>query len=184
MTPRHLLALAGAGSLLAGGAWVWRIDTLRESHLSALLACRAQKAEQEETFMRAQKAAQALAAAAATKKENEHEAVRQQTDAALADLRERYRSLVLRKATADHGSAGSAGLPQNASASTGSDGTSRSARLSPETLIITQADALICADNTARLQNAQSWARVIMEKGDMAPTPRPATERQETGSLF
>ncbi len=171
MMPRYLLALAGAGSLLAGGAWVWRIDALRESHLSALIACRAQKTDQQESFTRAQKAAREFAAAVATRKENEHEAARQQSDAALADLRERYRTLVLRKAAVDRSPTGSAGLSQNASRSTGSDGTSRGARLSPETLIITQGDALICADNTARLQNAQGWARVMMEKADAVQAP-------------
>ncbi len=171
MMPRHLLALAGAGSLLAGGAWVWRIDALRESHLSALIACRTQKTDQQESFTRAQKAAREFAAAVATRKENEHEAARQQSNAALADLRERYRTLVLRKTAIDRCPTGSAGLPQNAAPSTGSERTSRSARLSPETLLITQDDALICADNTARLQNAQGWARVVMDNTDTAPAP-------------
>lgn len=158
MTPRLLLVLIGSAVVIATAGWTWRIETLRARHLAALIACRAEKTEQAEIFRRTQKAALDLATAARTKKEAEHESARQTSDASLADLRARYRALVLRKAAADHRDASRTYLPENATASTGADGADRNSGVPARVFIITQADALICADNSARLQTAQHWA--------------------------
>ncbi len=152
------LAIGGSVAMIAGGAWIWRIDTLRAEHLAALGQCQSEKSEQAEAFRRAQRVAQDLAEAAKARKDAENEAARQQADARYDDLGSRYRALVLRKAAADRRAAGGADLPGADEAAESPDGPGESAGVPIGTFVITESDALICADNSARLEVARQWA--------------------------
>ncbi len=154
---RACLRIAGGVALIAVAIWAWRINALRGEHLASLARCETEKTEQAEAFSRAQRAATDKAEAAKARKEAEHEALRQKSDADLADLRERYRAVVLRQ-TAGRSASGSAHLPRTATTAQSADGPRDSAVVSLGTFVISEADALTCADNTARLQAAQTWA--------------------------
>lgn len=165
LAPAGWLRLGGAAALLALCAWTWRIDGLRGQHLAALARCRAQAAQQAEAFAHARQSAADLANAAKTRKEAEYAAARDASDDALADLRGRYRALLLRAAAADRHPAAGADLPRPADSARGPDGT-RADPLLPQgedgrTMVIDISDSLICADNTARLQAARQWAGTL-----------------------
>ena len=154
------------GATIAGaalGIWAWRIDGLRADHLAGLNQCRSEKSEQAEQFRRAQQAALDIANAAKARKEAEYDAARREADARYDDLGGKYRALVLRKAAADRRAAGGAGLPGTAPAAQGADRAGENPGVPAggaaiATFVISDADALICAENTARLEAARAWA--------------------------
>jgi hypothetical protein len=83
-------------------------------------------------------------------------------DQVAVDLRNRYHAAVLQLA-ANQGRARSADLPGNAEAAQSGNRLGGSAGLPGATLNISQDDALICGDNTARLQAVREWAAAIGE---------------------
>lgn len=134
------------------------IQQLRVTGLkSSLSAERAGRALDRKEYERAQMEATASAYAAKIKTEKAYEAEREKADLAAADLGKQYRAIVLRFAAAQRAGSG-ANLPQPAEASSRPDGPDRTAVLPVGQLMIPQADALICADNTARLEAARDWA--------------------------
>lgn len=160
---RKYLAIAGGVALLALATWIWRIDSLRAAHLTDLIACGKAKEEQRLQFDTAQKIARDRANANKARKEAEHEKARMASNAALDDLRQRYRAVVLRKGASAAGrAAGKTGLPGNAQGAQGALGAGAGAGVPLGEFVISEADALICADNTARLQEAQRWAIEVL----------------------
>ena len=85
-------------------------------------------------------------------------------DRAAADLRGRYHAAVLQLAAAQ-GRARSADLPGRAASAQSRDRSGEGALVpaGPAALAISQDDALICADNTARLQAVHDWATALGE---------------------
>lgn len=179
LSPAAWFRLGATTALVAFAAWAWRADSLRGQHLIALRQCRAEAAQQAETFQRALRSATDLANAARIRKEAEYDAARDASDDALADLRERYRALLLRKAATDRSPAASADLPRPARAARGTDGagadpllpdrhptgdaTGSDAPLPVNSMVIGMEDAFICADNSARLQAARQWAEKLRD---------------------
>lgn len=107
--------------------------------------------------------AQDVAARVATenklRKETADETARQTADADLDVLRARYRAAVgqlRRQASPLERAPGVADLPDASKTAQGADGSG--ARAGVSRLAISADDALICADNTARLQVARDWA--------------------------
>lgn len=134
------------------------IQQLRVTGLqSSLSAERSGRLADRKEYERAQLEATAKAFAAKIKKEAEYEAEREKADTAAADLGKQYRSAVLRYQAAQRAGSG-ANLPQPAEAAARPDGPDRSSVLPVGQLMIPQADALICADNTAKLEAARDWA--------------------------
>ncbi len=134
------------------------IQQLRVTGLkSSLSAEKAGRALDRKEYERAQMDATAKAFAAKIKKEAEYEAEREKADLAAADLGKQYRAIVLRYAAAQ-GKAGRTDMPVTAETTSRSDGSDRSTVLPVGQLMIPQADALICADTTARLVAARAWA--------------------------
>lgn len=158
LSPKSWLAIGGGVSLLAIATWVWRIDSLRAEHLAALTQCQSEKSEQAELFQRAQKTALDLANAAKARKEAKNEAARQQADARYDDLGSKYRALILRKATADRGATSRTRLPGTGETAQGTVGPGEGAGVPVGRFVIMEADALICGENTARLEAAREWA--------------------------
>lgn len=152
------LGIGGGVALLALSAWAWRIDSLRADHLAALNQCQSEKSEQAELFQRAQRAALDIANASKARKEAENEAARQQADARYDDLGSKYRALVLRKAAADRSAASRARLPGASETAQGPDRPGEDTGVPLGTFVISETDALICAENTARLEAAREWA--------------------------
>lgn len=177
LSPAAWLRLGGATALLALSAWAWRIDSLRGQHLVALAQCRAEATRQVEAFEHARRSAAEIANTARIRKEAEYEAARHASDDSLADLRERYRALLLRKTAADRAPAAGADLPRPAGPAGGADGAGTDSLLpagphardatilngQPPVIDMTidREDAFICADNTARLQAARQWAETL-----------------------
>ena len=121
--------------------------------------CVAAREADQKAYKAEQQEAAAIAYRNALEVERKNAERAQQADAAYAALSSQYRASVLRTQAAQRTS-----RPTHLSAtpnSTGSpDGSDPSADVPeyPADITITTEDALICADNTARLLAAQSWA--------------------------
>ena len=134
------------------------IQQLRVTGLkSSLSAEKAGRALDRKEYQRAQMEATAKAYAAKIKTEKAYEAEREKADLATADLGKQYRAIVLRYADAQ-GKAGRPDLSQPAEAAESVDRSGGPAILPVGQLMIPEADAFICATNTARLQAARDWA--------------------------
>lgn len=121
--------------------------------------CVAAREADQKAYKAEQQEAAAIAYRNALEVERKNAERAQQADAAYATLSSQYRASVLRLQAAQR-----TNLPTNLSAtpnSTGSvDGPDPSAVVPeyPTDLTVSTEDALICADNTARLLAARSWA--------------------------
>ena len=134
------------------------IQTLRVASLkSSLGAEKDGRLADRETYKRAQMEATANAFAAKIKKEAEDAKKADAADARYADLSGQYRAAVLRYQAAQR-AAGKADLPQSPEGPASSDGPGGFAVVPTGSILIPQSDALICADNTARLEAVRDWA--------------------------
>lgn len=115
------------------------------------------RAADRAAYVAAQEAARSNALADAAKKDAENVRKADAADARYADLSAQYRAISLRYSAAQS-AAGHANMPAARQASESIDGPSGPSVLSSGSILIPQADALICADNTARLQAAHEWA--------------------------
>lgn len=120
---------------------------------------RAGRARDRAAYAHAQQRATELAVQQKIETEKRYEDERKKADAAYADLSGQYSAAVLRYKAAQRAS-GKADLP---SATAGTQGIDRSGSRPVlfDGITITEEDALICADNTARLQSAHDWALSI-----------------------
>ena len=120
------------------------------------------RAADRAAYTAAQETARSNALAAAAKKDAENAKKADNADARYADLSAQYRAISLRYAAAQ-----SAARHANLSAAAkGTESANRSGGPSvvpSGNILIPQADALICADNTARLQAAHEWAVSLNE---------------------
>jgi hypothetical protein len=130
----------------------WRLDDWRDQ-------ARTEAAAHALTighYRQAQDAAANLATEAKQKKESADETARQASDADYDVLRARYWAAIdklRRQAASARPAPGQPDLPGTSQATEGVDRSGNGAGIS-----ISEADALICADNTARLQAARDWA--------------------------
>lgn len=146
--------LIGLALLLA----VIGVQQLRVTGLkSSLSAEKAGRLADRKEYHRAQMEATAKAYAAKIKTEKAYEAEREKADLAAADLGKQYRAIVLRYADAQRAGSGT-NLPQPTESTASSNGPGGPAVLPQGAILIPQADALVCADNTARLEAVREWA--------------------------
>lgn len=143
-----------AGLLLALlGAQTLRVASLKSSLRAEQAARKADRASYET----AQAQAAVDAYAAKVKKEAEDAKKADAADARYADLSRQYRAAVLRYGTAQ-GHASKTDLPGTTETAQGSDRPGGPAVIPQGSILIPQADALICSDNTARLEAVREWA--------------------------
>jgi hypothetical protein len=140
--------LVGIGLLaLALGAQAWRAG-----HYKALAALeKAAHAQTVQNYRNAQEAAQATFDAKIKASQLRNKELNDEADGRVADLTAQYHTRVLRhtKASARDSSSGElpeAGVPESTDGPGG------------DSILLARADALICADNTSRLQSAHDWA--------------------------
>lgn len=152
----HWKLIVGVLLLAVIGVQQLRVTGLK----SSLSAEKAGRALDLKEYQRAQMEATAKAYAAKIKKEAEYEAEREKADLAAADLGKQYRAIVMRYAAAQ-GEARRSDMPVPSETATRGDRSSGIAQLPVGQLIIPQADALICADNTARLESVREWALTL-----------------------
>lgn len=132
-----------------------RIDHLRAKHLTAFNTEHKGRLADRAAYTSAQQEASAKALAQHLAEEKRHAKQAQAADTRVADYAGKYRAAVLRLASAQ-----AAGRPSSGTIASASDSNTQGA-VGPgggSELLIPTADALICADNTARLQSAREWA--------------------------
>lgn len=140
------------------------VQTFRhQSTIAALETERLGRASDRKDYQRAQAEATANALSDKMKKEAEYAAKAYEADARYADLSGQYRAAVLRYQAAQRAVGGS-DLPSAAEATQSRDGSGGGAVISAGDILIPQADALICAENTARLEAVRAWALSIGER--------------------
>ena len=138
------------------------VQTFRlQSIYAALEAERLGRTNDRNEYRRAQAEATAVALTAKLKKEAEYAARADEADTRYADLSGRYRAAVMRYQAARRAGGGT-DLPGTTEAATGVDGAGSGAGIPVGTILIPQDDALICAENTARLQAAHEWAASLI----------------------
>lgn len=123
----------------------------------SLIAEKAGRQSDRLSYEKAQALAASEALSAKIETEKRHEAEREKSDARAATLAADYRGAVLRYQAAQR-AASEADLPQPSEAAESSNGPGGPSLLLAGDIIIPQADALICADNTARLEAVRDWA--------------------------
>lgn len=151
MTVRQYIA-AGIGLVVVLLiAWALRLDHLRAGYKQALVDTVAR-------YTQAQKDAQDRFNAAVATERARNERLNDEADSKAGATAIVYRDRVVRLPAAPTGcAADSAGLPT-------SDPASRSDGPGADTVILARSDAMICADNTGRLQAAHDWAVAMGEQ--------------------
>jgi len=160
LVPFSLSLLKGHWKLIIGALLltVIGVQQLRVVWLkSSLSAERAGRAADRSSYEKAQAQTAVDAYSAKIKKEAEDAKKADAADVRYADLSGQYRAAVLRY-QASQREAGKADLPQSPKGSASSDGPGGLAIVPTGSILIPQADALICAENTARLEAVREWA--------------------------
>lgn len=121
------------------------------------------RASDRKDYQRAQAEATANALSDKMKKEAEYAAKADEADAHYADLFGQYRAAILRYQAAQR-AADTADLSSASQAAQGVDGSGGGAVIPVGDILIPQSDALICAENTARLEAARHWALSLGER--------------------
>lgn len=138
---RHPWQAALIAALVACAVLWWRADRISDQRDRALATV--------DRMIEAQKKATAFAVRMKETFEKQNRSINDETDKSAADQRIVYRERVLRL-KAPRCSTSNPNLPEGG-ISEGADGSSAEA-------VILRTDALICADNTARLEAAHEWA--------------------------
>ncbi|WBQ15050.1 hypothetical protein [Sphingobium yanoikuyae] len=157
--PQTLAVLAFALLVIAATVQTFRL----QSAVAELETERLGRASDRKDYQRAQAEATADALSAKMKKEAEYAAKADEADARYADLSGQYRAAVLRYQAAQR-AVGGTDLPGAAEATQSGDGSGGGAVIPAGDILIPQADALICAENTARLEAVRAWALSIKER--------------------
>ena len=150
---------AVGGALLIALAVTALLLHVARSERDAAIAGRA---ADRAAYVAAQETARSNALAAAAKKDAENAKKADNADARYADLSAQYRAISLRYAAAQSAT-GRANLPASPKGTESADRPGGLAVIPSGNILIPQADALICADNTARLQAAHEWAVSLNE---------------------
>lgn len=109
------------------------------------------------SYAQAQAEATAIALSAKMKKEAEYAALAEQADTRADDLGQRYHAAVLRWKAAQR-AGGATDLPGATEGTEGADRSGDGAVIPFGNILIPEADAFVCAENTGRLQAAREWA--------------------------
>lgn len=107
-----------------------------------------------------QKDYEAKAQAEARRKEQEYAEQARKADESYDSLLSKYNDSLVRY-KASQGTIRRDNLPISTNTSEGSNGPSESSELPSELIIITYDDALICAENTARIKTVHDWYPTI-----------------------
>jgi len=146
--------LIGAAFLLLALA----IQTFRLSATQgALQAEKSGRRADATSYAQAQAEAAQIALSDKMKKEAEYAAKAEQADARADDFGKRYHAAVLRYQDAQRAGR-AADLPGTAQGTESVDGPGGSPVIPLGNILIPEADAFVCATNTARLQAAHEWA--------------------------
>ncbi len=138
------------------------VQTFRlQTAVANMEAERAGRLADRSEYQRAQAEATSRALSEKMQKEAEYEAKADEADTRYADLSGQYRAAVLRYQAAQR-AGGSTNMSGTSEAASGTDGPGGGAVLHVGAIMIPQADALICAENTARLVAAHEWAAGLM----------------------
>jgi len=165
LVPFSLSLLKGHWRLIVGALLLAAlgIQTLRVAGLeSSLNAERAGRKADHLSYENAQAQAAVDAYAAKIKKETEDAKKADAADSRADDLAARYRALSLQYASAQR-AAGKPDLSGPAKASQGPDSTSGAPVIPIGSILIPEADAVICATNQGRLEVSHEWALGIGE---------------------
>lgn len=160
LVPFSLSLLKGHWKLIIGALLlaVIGVQQLRVVGLkSSLSAERAGRKVDRLSYEKAQAQAAVDAYAAKIRKETEDAKKADAADARYTDLSQQYRAAVMRYQAAQR-AAGKADLPQSPEGPASSDRPGGLAIVPTGSILIPQADALICAENTARLEAVREWA--------------------------
>lgn len=137
------------------------IQTFRLSATqSALEAETAGRRADATSYAQAQAEAAAIALSAKVKKEAEYAAKAEQADARADDLGQRYHAAVLRYQAAQR-SGRAADMPGTTQGTESLDGPGGGSVIPLGNILIPEADAFVCATNTARLEAAHKWANEL-----------------------
>jgi len=117
------------------------------------------------TFKTAQAKAEAAWQAEITRVQTENRRLNDEADRKAESARADYAARVLQLPTADSGLSGRDALP-------GAGSPPRRDGPGDDSILLARADAMICADNTARLQAAHDWALGLATR-PTAPAERP-----------
>lgn len=150
---RHWKLIGLALLLAAIGVQQLRVVGLK----SSISAEKAGRALDRSNYEKAQAQAAVDAYAAKIKKEAEDAKKAEAADARYADLSGQYRAAVLRYQAAQR-AAGKADLPKSSQASSGPNSPGGAPIIPLGSILIPEADALICATNQGRLEAAHEWA--------------------------
>lgn len=154
-------AIIAAGVMIAALAIFATIQTFRLSATQdALQAEKSGRRADATNYARAQAEATAIALSAKMKKEAEYAAHAEQADARADDLGQRYHAAVLRYQAAQR-SGRATDLPGTTESAQSPDGPGGSAVIPLGNILIPEADAFVCATNTARLEAAHEWANEL-----------------------
>lgn len=148
-------------AVFAGVALMLAIQTFRLSATEAALGVeKAGRALDRSAYEKAQAEATALALSNKLKAEAEYARQANEADTRATDLSDQYRAAVLRYEAAQRASRAT-DLPKRANAPQGADGPGGGAVIPQGSILIPTGDALICGENTARLQSAHDWSGMI-----------------------
>ncbi|SCW57174.1 hypothetical protein SAMN02927924_01446 [Sphingobium faniae] len=150
---QHWKLVLGAGLLLLLIVQTFRLQATEAS----LSAEKAGRQSDRAAYAQAQAEATSAALSAKIEKEAEYAEKADEADARYADLSQQYRAAVMHYQAAQR-QAGSADLPQPADAAESGNRSGGSAIVSVGSILIPEADAFICAGNTARLEAVRAWA--------------------------
>ncbi|KKW92702.1 hypothetical protein [Sphingobium chungbukense] len=148
--------LLGAGIVLLLIVQTFRLQNTQ----AALEAERAGRTADRSEYRRAQAEATANAIADARKKEAEDAKKADAADARYADLSQQYRAAVLRYGAAQS-AARQTDLPVPSASPASSDRPGGPTIVPQGSILIPQEDALICANNTARLEAVREWTLTL-----------------------
>ena len=146
-------ALVAGGLVLAIIVQTFRLQATE----GALSAEKAGRAADRSSYERAQAQATVNALADKLKKDAENAKLADAADARADALAVRYRALSVQFANAQRAASGSH-LPGTAQATESPDSTSGAAIVPVGSILIPEADALICSTNQGRLEVAHEWA--------------------------
>lgn len=152
---KQYLPIGGGIALALFAAWAWRVDSLRAGYKAQRDAERQAHARTIHNYTEAQKLAEIAFTVKIEAIQKRNKELNDEADSRVAALRADYADRVRKLPKAAQCSAGSAGMPEaNGTESTNGPG--------GDAVILDRSDALICADNTSRLQAAHDWALEIM----------------------
>lgn len=146
--------LVGAAAIAIVSSTGWYITSVKLDNE------RTAREADHDRYKRQQAEYTAEAEANARKKEQEYAEQARKADESYGSLLSKYNDSLVRY-KASQGTIRRDNLPVSTNTSEGSNGPSESSGLPSELIIITYDDALICAENTARIKTVHDWYSTV-----------------------